>query len=250
MNIKMLAMILVLALIPAAGYSMDSELLNDFVTLDQAYVPVLFLTNMEKLNPSKESMQRLNQVWSTFKDKYYTYNSDDSQWKKDLDKIDQIVREASGIVTANGNLIAAHETLEEVRYTLFDTRRRNGIDYFVDYLTDFHDPMEHIVLRAKGKTPQTLTDDDIADIEESLPHTMALWHKVINANFDKALYGFDGDKYDQMQATIQAETQSLEELKSALNEKSDKEMIIKKSMGIKKNFAQLFSMFGNFQGLK
>ena len=251
MNKKIMVLALIFMIVPAVGFSTESNIVNDFVTLDKAYVPALFLTNMKKPEPSKESMRRLHRVWGSFYTRYYIFNNNDPQWKKDFDKIDRKIKEATQVVFANdGDLIEAHETLETVRYTLIDTRRRHNIDYFIDYLTDFHDPMEHIVLRAKGKTPQTLTGEDIAYIDKTLPHTMALWDKIVNADFDKALFGFKQDKLDQMQATMQAETQALEDLKTALSDNAAKDMVIKKAMGIKKNFAQLFSMFGDFQGLK
>ena len=249
MNKKILFLALILTVVPVVGYSMESNLINDFVALDTAYVPALFLTNMDKPDPSKEAMKRLYRAWNSFFSRYYIINSDDPQWKKDFEKVDQKIKEATGIVFADGDLIKAHETLEAVRYTFINTRRRHNIDYFIDYLTDFHEPMEHIVLRAKGKTPQSLTDEDIAFIEKSLPHAMDLWGKVVKADFDNVMFDFNEGKFAQMQATLQAETQSLEDLRLALNNKSAKEPLIKKAMGIKKPFTQLFYMFGDFHGL-
>ena len=249
MNKKILFLALILTIVPVVGYSMESNLINDFVALDKAYVPALFLTNMDKPDPSKEAMKRLNRVWNSFFSRYYIMNSDDPQWKTDFDRVDQKIKEATKIVFANGDLIEAHETLEAVRYTFITTRRRHNMDYFIDYLTDFHEPMEHIVLRAKGKIPQSLTDEDIAFIEQSLHHAMELWDKVVKADFDKAMFDFNDGKFAQMQATLQAETQSLEDLKSALANNSAKEPLIKKAMGIKKSFTQLFYMFGDFHGL-
>lgn len=246
---KMLIAALFIALIPTAGFSLDTNLLNDFVTLDKAYVPALFLTNMDKRGPSKQSMERLKAEWRTFKDKYYNYNSSDPQWNKDFDKIGQKIDEADRIVSSEGDLIAAHETLEAVRYTLIDTRRRNHIDYFIDYLTDFHDPMEHIVLRAKGKTPQTLSSDDLDFIESSLPETMTLWEKAITSNVDQTLFRLNDGQMEQLRNLMTAESGSLADLKAALADKTAKADIIKKAMGIKKNFSQVFGIFGDFSGL-
>jgi hypothetical protein len=110
--------------------------------------------------------------------------------------------------------------------------------------------MEHIVLRAKGKTPTALKDEDIEYIEESLPEVLKLWGALKNASFDKDLFLFDEEKATKMQDIIKAETKALEGLKGAINNKSNKENIIKTAIGIKKNFALLFELFGDFKGLE
>jgi hypothetical protein len=241
--------VLIITLISFVGCAKKVDLINDFVKLDKAYTPALFLTNLEKLNPSKKSIAKLKEEWSGFKVKYYDYYKEDPQWRKDFDKVDKSIMEADKIISSNGNLIEAHETLEAIRYTFIDTRRRNNIDYYIDYITDFHDPMEHIVMRAKGKTPKTLNDEDIEFIEKSLPEVLRLWDSLKNARFDKDLFLFNEEKVTKMESIIEAETMALEDLKRAIKNKSDKENIIKKAIGIKKNFALLFKLFGDFEGL-
>ena len=217
---------------------------------DKVYTPALFLTNLEKLNPSKKSITRLKERWSSFKEKYYEYKKEDAQWSKDFDKVDNSIMEADKIISSNGNLKEAHEILETVRYTFINTRRRNNIDYYIDYITDFHDPMEHIVLRAKDKTPITLRDEDIEFIEKSLPEALTLWTNLKKAKFDRSLFLFSKEKFKKMEDIIDAETKTLEDLKIAIKNKSDKDYIIRKAIGIKKNFVLLFKLFGDFEGLE
>jgi hypothetical protein len=250
MNKKIFFIALGITLMSHTSYTYKDNLINDFVKFDKAYTPALFLTNLEKSNPSKKSMSRLKEEWSRFKDKYYDYYKDNPQWNKDFDKVDQSIMEADKIISSNGNLLQAHETLENIRYTFIKTRRRNNIDYYIDYITDFHDPMEHIVLRAKGKTPKILKEEDIEFIENSLPEALKLWDAIKSAKFDKDLFFFNEEKVKEMQNIIEAETKALEDLKSALKDKSAKENIIKKAIAIKKNFALLFKLFGDFEGLE
>ncbi|MBW1848278.1 MAG: hypothetical protein JRG81_15420 [Deltaproteobacteria bacterium] len=250
MNKKIFCIALVITLMPLTGCTKTDTLINDFVKFDKAYTPALFLTNLEKLNPSKKSIAKLKEEWSSFKGKYYEYYKEDPQWSRDFDKVDQSIMEADKIISSNGDLIEAHEALENIRYTFIKTRRRNNIDYYIDYITDFHDPMEHIVLRAKGKTPETLKEEDIEFIENSLPEVLKLWDAIKSAKFDKDLFFFNEEKVKKMQGIIKAETMALEDLKGALKNKSAKENIIKKAIGIKKNFALLFKLFGDFEGLE
>ncbi len=241
---------LLIASIPLAGCTKKDNLTNDFARLDRAYIPVLFLTNMNKPDPSKKSDARLKIEWSNFKNKYYEYNKVDPQWSKDFDKVDQSIMKADKIISSGGDLIKAHEILETIRYTFINTRRRNNIDYYIDHITDFHNPMEHIVLRANKKTPKTLTNKDIKFIEESLPKVLKLWDAIKNAKFDNDLFLFNKEKETKMQDIIKAETNALKDLENALNNKSNKENIIKTAIGIKKNFALLFKLFGDFKGLE
>lgn len=65
---------------------------------------------------------------------------------------------------------------------------RNGIDYFIDRLTAFHEPMEAIVLAAKDKTGDTLTDADIALIRKRMPQAEQAWQRVAAAKLDASDY--------------------------------------------------------------
>ena len=250
MKNRILFSVLIIALVSVSGCSKNDQLLRDFAKFDRTYIAVLFLTNVEKPNPSKKAIEKLKTEWNIFKEKYYVYNKEDFQWSKDFDNVEQSIMQADKIISSGRKLVKAHEILENVRYTFIKTRRRNNIDYYIDYLTDFHEPMEHIVLRVKGKTPKTLKANDIKFIEKNLPEALKLWDALLDANFNQDLFLFNDEKVTKMHGIIQAETKTLEELKSAINNKSNKANLIKKTVGIKKNFALLFKQFGDFKGLE
>jgi hypothetical protein len=220
----------------------------DMAALDRAYIAALALTSQEKLIPARRAMAVLVPTWQAFQAKYAQVNPSDPQWSVDFDDVDGRIHRADAIVTAGTALLDAHEELEGVRITLMGLRERSGIDYYVDDLTRFHEPMETIVLAAKDKTPESFTPADLATIQAHLPEAQARWQRVVAHEFDAALFGFPESKQTALRAGIAAETEALAQLEQALAA-GDTTAIVKRSVAIKPSFAALFMLFGDFETL-
>ncbi len=245
------ALLLMLAIVPAvrpavAAPMPPTNLLADMVTLDRAYIAALALTSQEKLEPSQRSMAILVPTWAAFQAKYIGANPADSQWRPDFDAVNGMIGHADEIVRAGSDLLGAHDELEGVRITLMELRERNGLPYFVDHLTRYHEPMEAIVLAGKGKTPETLSAADLDTIRGHLPEAQAIWADVAAAPFDPALFGFSAEKHAALQKQIGMETAALAQLQAALDA-GDAPAIIQRSMALKGVFAPLFMMFADFE---
>jgi hypothetical protein len=130
-----------------------------------------------------------------------------------------------------------------------ELRKRNNIDYFVDLLTEFHEHMEFIFHAGKENTPESLSEKDISGIKSTLSEADAIWAKVEKTNLDSKLYDFSDEKMKEMQEYVTLESAALKKLGKALD-KNDKAMIIKASMGIKPNYANLYKLFGDFESFK
>ena len=241
--------ILSISLFLLHGTSIAADLIKDFVSFDQAYIPALALTSQGKIEESKKAMNLLKDNWKTFKETYKTHNKKDLEWGKDFDKVDQMISSADKIVLSGKDISRAHDVLEDVRIVFMKLRKRNNIDYYVDYLTEFHEPMEAVVLTAKDKTPETLTDGDVREIQTSLNQASTIWGKIENLKFDEKLFGFATDRTVKMKSYVQAESDALKRLKQTMGSK-DKKLIIQVAVAIKPNFANLFMMFGDFERIK
>lgn len=218
--------------------------LTQFVTLDRAYIPPLFFTSAGKTEAARASFMQLRKQWDTFRLANMQL-FDDPGWGRDLEKIDQHIEAAREIIFNGKELKLAHEELEQVRNILMEARRRNHFEYFVDYLTDFHEPMEHIVLKAKQTSPDEWTEEVTAEIRSSLPAAIEKWQAVQKAAFIPADYKFNDQRRQKMEAFMAAETKALEELQQSLIENAPFHEIRKTALGIKPNFAGLFKLFGN-----
>jgi hypothetical protein len=222
---------------------------KDMVALDKIYIAALSVTNQDDLNMSKNAMKLLVPQWQSFNKKHWRDFSKDKAAKADFAKISRMIDDAARIVQSNGKLADAHESLEGVRSTLLTLRKRNSIDYYIDYLTKFHEPMETTVLLAKGKTPETLSSENISTIKNLFAECLRDWEAVKGAKFDNDLFNFPPEKDKKRQEYIEAETQALDKLRQVLDGEN-KEAIIKTTMAIKPNFAKLFIMFGDFGIIK
>ncbi len=231
------------------GASRAADLMKDFVSFDRAYIPALALTSQGKMEESKTAMNFLKENWKAFKKTYKTFKKKDLEWEKDFDKVEQAIVDADKIILNEKDLLKAHDVLEEIRMIFMKLRKRNNMDYFVDYLTEFHEPMEVIVLTAKGKTPETLTDGDVRGIQTSLNEALSLWKKIENVKFDEKLFGFSPDKTIKIKNYIKSESETLNKLQQTMASK-DKKAMIQAAVAIKPNFANLFMMFGDFERIK
>ncbi len=230
--------------LPLAAFA---GLKEDMIALDRAYIPALAVTSQGTLEESQRAMALLNKQWADFKGKHAN-RPQDKQWKADLTKIDGMIADANKIVAGGKDLVKAHEALEGLRFTMLDARKRAKMPYFLDSLTNFHEPMEAIVLAAKDKTPADFGDGEMALIKESLVDAEKRWAVVKKTKIDLE-YGFSEAQRETLAKLIANESQALDTLKKALAA-DDKAAVIKGAVAIKPPFAKAFMNFGNFEAIK
>jgi len=226
------------------GMSKD-DLRQDMVGLDKVYIAALALSSQGKTTETRKAMADLTRRWRGFDDRYRAGNPSDAQWAKDFDAVSHHIDQAAAIAASDRKVTDAHEALEEVRIVLWRLRERNGMEYFIDRLTAFHEPMEGIVLAAKDKSGTQLTDADLAKIRTLLPQAEALWHRTMDAPFDAATYQLDTPAYAKARHLMQQEQETLATLSGALAS-GDRARIAKAAVAIKPNFAALFMTFADF----
>ena len=238
---------LVLAMLAAAGTARSSEdgLVKDMVHFDQAYIPVLAMTSDEKLVPARRALANLLPVWQSFKSRHYADTRGDAQWQSNLDEVGRHIDASEKIIRRGTNLKEAHEELEHIRFVLMQLRERHGIDYYIDHLTRFHEPMETIVLAARGKTEKSLTDNDLDVIRKNLPMAKKLWQQTSTTEFDAALFEFDKTQTANLRSLVEKEVMALRHLERVL-QTDNKTEIIATAVSIKPNFAKIFKSFGHF----
>lgn len=229
-----------------AGFS-AGDLRQEMVKFDKVYIAALALTSQGKADGARKAVYALRESWQVFKAKHYNVNPADKQWQVDFDAVDKLVANAVAIAGApDKNLNEAHDVLEEVRNVLMKLRARNSIDYYIDALTAFHHPMEDIVLAAKDKTAQTLSDADVSKIRNTLPDVDKLWQRVQASELDAATYQLSAAQAEDVAKLVKLESAALAKLQEAVKS-GDKAQIAKAAVSIKPNFAKLFVTFANFE---
>lgn len=240
---------IVLLLSTAMPLLAAGRLEKDMAAFDKVYIPALVATSQGNRAAAKKAMELTVAEWLVFKKNH----SDDFKKSKadraDLVIINQTISDTRRIVRQNGRLDEAYEILKGVRDIFLNIRKRNSIDYYIDYTTRFHKPMDAIVLTARGKTAETLTEAMLLKIKDNFKVAWQDWENLQKASFDPELFSFDTKKDAQRQACIKAETEALNKLQKALDE-GDKGTIIKAAIGIKSNFVSLLLLFGDFGKVK
>jgi hypothetical protein len=106
--------------------------------------------------------------------------------------------------------------------------------------------MEEIVLAAKDKTPETLTEADLTTIRTHLPEAVALWQRIAARERENELFGFPNAKLATPRTQVDAEAEAPAELEGAVAS-GEAEAIIPRGVAIKPSFAALFTLFGDFE---
>jgi hypothetical protein len=223
----------------------QAALLQDMVELDRSYIPAFLYTGTDDLLKSRQAIAKLDHAWELFKHSNIDMNKLDPYWDEDMDKVEGYIRGAEKIVKQGENLRPAHESLEHIRDVMLEVRVRNDMDYFLDYLTQFHSSMEKIVLTVKGKTATTLSNRDMEIIELEIKKTELLWQDVMSARADAKLFGFSKQQLKNIETLKLEERDNIEQLQQALAA-GDKAAIIKAGLALKPVFVRLFKMFGDF----
>jgi hypothetical protein len=243
---KIAALFAVVVGLMLSGFS-AGDLRQDMVKLDKVYIAALALTSQGKPEESRKAVSALQQSWKSFAGKHYGANPADKQWKVDFDVVEKMVANAVTIVGTPGkNVTEAHEALEDVRSVMMKLRQRNRVDYYIDGLTVFHHPMEEIVLAAKDKTAQSLSDADVAKLRKALPEADKAWRGVERRQLDAKTYQLTAPQFDDALKLVKLESAALAALNEAIDS-GDKARIAKAAAGIKPNFAKLFMVFADFE---
>jgi hypothetical protein len=222
---------------------------KDMVAFDKVYVAALSLTGDDNRTITKKIMKSLEQDWQTFKKNHFPDFSDDQSAKIDFAEISQMIDDAARIARLNGKLSEVQEILEGVRINFLHLRQRNSIDYYLDYLTKFHESMEPMVALARGKTPETLTSGNISTMRIEFSECSQDWQETLKAKFDASLFSFTEDMDIKRKGYLNSGTETLDRLRQAL-ESENRAAIIQEAAAVQANFTGLFFLFGSLEGIK
>lgn len=166
-----------------------NKFLEDYGRMNDYYKQTLFLTGQNKRDEAIKNYELWTIGFDDFASKYSQYRpyvlKKDNQFASDLAKVEMILNESKTGVY-EGDLVATHQKLEEVRPIFQDIFKRNGFSMLAITLTDFHDSMEKLieasdnqqsdkVISGYEETSGILTqiesglnDDDIKSIRQNL----------------------------------------------------------------------------------
>jgi len=224
----------------------SAGLVEEMVALDRDYIPALALTNQPEKPEAlvKEAMSRLENAWERFLKTLTPVQKEDPILKPALKEAEKHIEEA-GKMLASGRKAEAHEALEGIRRGLAKARKFMGIDYLPDRLTAFHDPMEAFYHTAyESKTLQ-----DWTALKKGLENLSILWNEVEQHKLDTKRFGFGPEKAALYVELVKKEREILTQM-AALLTPEKKEDLLKAALSLRKVFARVYLLFGDFRGLQ
>lgn len=246
--LKLYALFLVTLSSPFAGaqteIASNAKHLQTFARFDEVYIPALALTKQEQAKPSRAAFRKLAERWKQIQPALAETLAGDEKWMGELAAIDEIMQ-VSGRQIQAGQFAEAHETLEAVRDLMMEARRRQGVMYPLDSLSDFHSTMEDIVKPAMLWTPAKLSSEDLAGLRELVAVADEKWRVAENTKFNLDDFQIDQAKAQQLRPLIAQVRRAISELEDAL-EAGDKQAIIQAARGLKPPFAKTYMFFGDF----
>lgn len=223
--------------------------LDDMVAFDAVYIPSLAMTtaaaqdaaNAPKARASLDALQR---QWPALKQRLsLTWGVKlPAGWSDALASTGRHIEAASG-AARQGDWKQAHDVLEPVRIDLMKIRQRQGLDYFVDRLTAFHEPMEQLA-QAGSTWPSSALDTSRRDeLVQAYAHARTLWRGIEDQSVDATQYGLSPARAAQLRKAIDEESAALAQLSDALRG-DDKACVLKAAVAIKSPYARAFTAFG------
>jgi len=227
----------------------QAAILDNSIALDAVYIPALSLTNAKPGDTAaaakaRAAMQRLDAEWPALKDLSGKAPAQAAAARKTLAQVDHALAEARKAMAA-GNNAAAHTALEDVRIDLMKLRSAQGVDYFMDRLTAFHEPMEVLALAGNTLKPQDLTPAKRAEMEKTYAEARALWRSIEQNLPDPKVYQLSEAQQAQFNKGMADVTQALSRLSDALRG-ADNAALLKAAAAIKPPFARTFTAFGRY----
>lgn len=241
-----LGAVLLACLLPAG---VRAATLVNMVAFDAVYIPALALTTAAQQDAAvadraRDAMLSLRTRWPTLRAGLFTDLGPASQAssRRSLDQVAQHIALADRAV-AGANFKAAHEALEEVRVELMKARSERGMDYFVDRLTAFHEPMELLALAGAKLKPQDLTAAKRTELELAYAEARAVWRGIEQNPPDPQIYALTPGRLAQLSKAMADEAEALSQLSDALRG-TDNAALLKAAAALKPAFARVFTAFG------
>jgi len=232
----------------------QAGVLDTSIALDAVYIPALSLTNAKPgdtaaADKARAAMRRLEADWPTLrvallKDLSGRTPTQATAARKTLAQVDKALAESRKAIAA-GEYAAAHTALEDVRIDLMKLRAAQGVDYFMDRLTAFHEPMEVLAQAGTTLKPQDLTPAKRAELEKTYAEARALWRGVEQNLPDVKAYQLSEAQQAQFSKGMADVSAAMTRLSDALRG-SDHAALLKAAAAIKPPFARTFTAFGRY----
>jgi hypothetical protein len=229
--------------------SAQSAQLDDMLAFDSVYMLALASSTSASQDPAaiakaKAAITALQRQWPALMQRLSaTWGAKPpARWQQTLASVGLRINSATD-AARRSEWKQNHEWLEPVRIELMQARQRQSMDYFVDRLTAFHEPMETLALAGSTLWTDQLDAKHRAGLEQAYAKARTLWRGVELNAVDAAVYGLSAPRQAQLHKALDEETVALSQLSDALRG-NDNGLLLKAATALKPPFAKAFTAFG------
>ena len=249
MKPRILTISLSLSILAAlSGFASPADIVPAMASLDKKYIPALGLSGQpNQVEKAKIAFAAFEASWDDFRQGPAAQAGFDDEWMADLTRIGLAVDMAKSALFVNSSAPAAHEALEAVRKAFLESRQRQKMAYFLDYLTLFHGSMEDLLAdKPSAKAGEWSSSEKMA-FTADLDIAIARWNKV------KAMETLlpDYSLAPTAKAVYFSQWQAISSLMSGIKkalEANDGKAFAERLAQLKPNFIKTFFLFGDFPG--
>jgi hypothetical protein len=236
-----------LALCATASACAHAASLDGMLEFDAVYIPALSWTtngarDSASADRARATMQRLRAQWHDLRRNLGAVWPHASSWQRALDDVQRRLARADAAV-ARQDWSGAHQALEEVRVLLKRERELRSMDYYVDRLTAFHEPMEAFALAAATLQPAQIDEARQRGFEQTYARARALWHAVERMPLQPNALRLSPARERQLRQGLADEGEALAKLSDALRGASAT-ALLQAAAALKPPFARSFTAFG------
>lgn len=230
-----------------------AEPIDDMIAFDAVYIPALALStgaaqDANKAAKARVALAALRAQWPALQRRLGASwgTRAPAGWSGVLSRTGQHIDQAVQ-ASARSDWHLAHEALEPVRIDMMKARQRHGMDYFIDRLTAFHEPMELLATAASTTPPAALDARRRAELERAYLQARVLWRGIEMQPVDETRYGLSATRRAQLHTAVDDETRALGQLSDAFRA-NDNLRLLKAAAAIKPPFSRAFTAFGRAEG--
>lgn len=218
------------------------ELLAAMARMERSYITALWTTGSGTPAEAVASVARLRASWTEFEVERGVELARLEGGAAAAALVSARIEEAATLAAETPS--HAHEVLEDIRLRLRELRVANGLEYFPDRLTAYHEPMEAMVLAAKSGGAVGPGPEAVAEIRAAFPEAVASWAALEAAPHDNAVYGLTEERLERREELLAAERSALDALGRALDG-ADAQAIGRAGTALKPVFARLVLLYGD-----
>jgi hypothetical protein len=225
-------------------FGCGDDIVSDSARLDRYLIPALVHTSQRDHAQAMAAVESFETEWETFRESHY--ESGDSVWRAVFDEVDTMIADAAAIIEGGEYITDAYGSLDDIRMLLSEWREDNGIEYLVDPLHEFQEPLADMARLVASRKPESLKLEELGELAELQVEIEEIWLDMMDVEFDIGRYGMTEEKAESFERLVGSVDYAISRLRGAL-EAGDRAGVLTAVRELEDWFGEVYAIFGDFE---